>query len=163
MPIGDNPAALIMMPCPGTQETNIDQTLSQLKDQGVSAILTVLSEEEMSILAVETLPETCQQHDIKWFNLKVPNGYVPNETDLSEWKQYKDQLVDIVQQGGTVAAHCKGGTSRTGLGIAMILAELDWPADQAIAAVKSLKPRAFSKLPAVEFIENLADSIKASA
>lgn len=163
LPIGDNGAALLMMPCPGTQDVTLDDTLSQLKQQGVSAILSVLSDDEMKTLNVEGLSDLCIKNDIQWFNLKVANGHVPSSEDMSVWQLYKDQIVEIINQGGKVAAHCKGGTGRTGLGVAMVLLELGWTPAKAIADVQSLKPKAFGHESAVEFIETMAATIEARA
>jgi len=56
MPIGDNGAEIIMMPCPGTKEVDLDSTISQIKKQGVTAILSMTTNEEMKNLHAENLP-----------------------------------------------------------------------------------------------------------
>jgi len=162
LPIGENGAALIMMPCPGTKEVDLDSTITQLKEQGVDAILSVMPAEEMTRLEVESLPENCQQQDIHWFNLAVGNHQVPDDEAISDWQQYKGQITQLIDQGGKVAVHCKGGTGRTGLGAAMVLLELGWTPEQAILDVKSIKPKAFSHESYVEFIENMKTDAKAS-
>lgn len=163
MPIGDNGAGIIMMPCPGTKEVDLDSTISQLNGQGVTAILSMMTNEEMKNLNADRLPELCQQNDIQWFNMETDDNKVPGEDALSEWDQYKGNLVDVINQGGTVAVHCKGGTGRTGVGVAMLLLELGRDGEQAVADVKALKPGAFSSELTVEFIKNQAESLQQGA
>lgn len=160
MPIGDNGAGIMMMPCPGTKEADLDSTVSQLKKQGVSAILSMMTDEEMKNLHAENLPEVCKQNNIQWFNMETDDHKVPDEDSLSKWDQYKGKLLEVINQGAKVAVHCKGGTGRTGVGVAMLLLELGRDGDQAIADVKALKSGAFNSELTVEFIKNQAEILK---
>ncbi|MCU7834209.1 MAG: tyrosine-protein phosphatase [gamma proteobacterium symbiont of Taylorina sp.] len=160
MSIGDNGAGIIMMPCPGTKEVDVENTVSQLKEQGVIAILSMMTDEEMKNLNADNLSTVCQQNDIQWFNMETDDHKVPGEDSLSKWEQYKGNLVDVINQGGKVAVHCKGGTGRTGVGVAMLLLELGKDGDQAVADVKALKPGAFNSDLTVEFIKKRAETLK---
>jgi protein-tyrosine phosphatase len=159
MPVKDNGAGIIMMPCPGTKDINLESTISQLKGQGVTAILSMMADEEMKNLNAENLSEVCQQNDIQWFNMETDDHKVPGEKSLSKWNDYKDKLVDVINQGNTVAVHCKGGTGRTGVGVAMLLLELGRSGDQAIADVQALKPGAFKSELTVKFIKDRAENL----
>ncbi len=160
MPIGDKGAEIIMMPCPGTKEVDLVSTISQLKEQGVTAILSMMVDEEMKNLHAEDLPELCKQNNIQWFNMATDDHKVPDEESLSKWDQYKDNLLEVINQGGKVAVHCKGGTGRTGVGVAMLLLELGRKGDQAIADVQALKPGAFKHELTADFIKKRAETIK---
>ncbi len=160
MPIGNNGAEIIMMPCPGTKEVDLESTISQLKEQGVTAILSMMVDEEMKNLNAEDLPELCKQNHIQWFNMATDDHKVPDEESLSKWDQYKDNLLEVINQGGKVAVHCKGGTGRTGVGVAMLLLELGRKGDQAIADVQALKPGAFKSELTADFIKKRAETIK---
>jgi len=163
LPVGDNGAALIMMPCPGTQEVDLESTMNQLKGQGVTAILSMMTDEEMKGLNADSLPELCKQHDMQWFNMETDDNKVPGEKALSKWDDYKGRLIDAVKQGGKVAVHCKGGTGRTGVGTAMLLLEMGWEASQAIADVQALKPKAFGHELTVGFIKDRAGMLNQNA
>lgn len=159
MSVKDNGAEIIMMPCPGTKEIDLESTITQLKGQGVTAILSMMVDEEMKNLNAESLPEVCQLNDMQWFNMETDDNKVPGEKALSKWNEYKDKLVDAINQGNTVAVHCKGGTGRTGVGVAMLLLELGWKGDQAIADVQALKPGAFKSELAAQFIKDRAENL----
>lgn len=163
MSVGNNDAALIMMPCPGTKELDLESTISQLKGQGVTAILSMMADEEMKNLNAQSLPEVCDKNGIQWFNMETDDHKVPGEEALSKWDQYKDKLIDVINQGEKIAVHCKGGTGRTGVGIAMILLELGLSGEQAVTDVKALKPGAFGHDITVDFIKSRAESLNKSA
>lgn len=159
MPIGDKGAGLIMMPCPGTQETSLKETVAQLKEQGVTAILSMMTHQEMKDLGADSLSSECQKNNISWFDMETDDHKVPGADALLKWEKDKDNLISTITQGGTVAIHCKGGTGRTGVGAAMLLLELGWDADNAIADIQTLKPKAFSHELTVAFIKNRAKSL----
>lgn len=159
MPVKDNGAGIIMMPCPGTKEIDLESTITQLKGQGVTAILSMMTDDEMKKLNAENLPEVCQQNGLHWFNLETDDHKVPGEKALSNWNEYKDKLVGVIDQGNTVAVHCKGGTGRTGVGVAMLLLELGWKGDQAITDVQTLKSGAFKSELTVKFIKDRAENL----
>jgi protein-tyrosine phosphatase len=121
------------------------------------------TKEEMKNLHAENLPEVCKQNNMQWFNMETDDHKIPGEDSLSKWDQYKGKLVEVINQGGKVAVHCKGGTGRTGVGVAMLLLELGRDGEQAIADVKALKPGAFSIELMVEFIKNQAETLKAES
>ena len=146
-----------MMPCPGTREATIEDTISQLKGRGVTAILSMTPKEEMKGLNADSIPAVCQQNDIQWFNMETVDFKVPDAEALVKWGQYKENLVNVIKQGNKVAVHCKGGTGRSGVGVAMLLLELGKDGDQAIADVKALKPGAFTIPLMVEFIKNRSE------
>ena len=163
MPVGDAGAGLIMMPCPGTKEVDVESTVSQLKNQGVTAILSMMTNEELKSQNADNLPAVCQQNDIQWFNMETDDHKVPGEEALVKWDQYKSKLVKVINQGNKVAVHCKGGTGRTGVGVAMLLLELGYDAGQAVANIKILKPGAFSSELTIAFINSQAINLQKSA
>lgn len=83
-----------------------------------------MGDEEMAELNAQDLPEICEQNDIQWFNLETGDHKAPDEDTLSQWGKYKDKLVNVINQNGKLAVHCKGGLGRTGVGTAMQLLEL---------------------------------------
>ncbi len=149
-----------MTPCPGTKGVDVETTISQLKEQGVTAMLCMISQDEMKSLGAESIPDTCQQNNIQWFDLETEDFQVPAEETLAKWPEFKGSLLGAINQGDKVAIHCKGGTGRTGIGAAMLLLELGRGWDQAVADVKALKPGAFSTESMVEFIRNQAENLQ---
>ena len=47
--------ALVLTPCPGTKDADLDTSLAQLKQQGVAAIVTALDESELASKGVAEL------------------------------------------------------------------------------------------------------------
>lgn len=67
LPVADNQASLVLTPCPGTKGTPLPESIAQLKAQGVSAVVTALSHEEMEQHGVGELPAEVEKPDYSGF------------------------------------------------------------------------------------------------
>ena len=65
----DNGAKLLFTPCPGTKLVGLEESIQQLKENGISMLITLMFDEEMASNKVLSLPELCHQHQISWLQL----------------------------------------------------------------------------------------------
>ncbi|CAM4234843.1 phosphatase domain-containing putative toxin [Vibrio neonatus] len=154
----DNGAALVLTPCPGTKELGLDESLAQLKEQGVEAIVTAINVEEMTHKNVLELGEKTKALGLKWFHLPIEDDCAPDHEFAEQWVSVSPELHQIVNNGGKIAMHCMGGSGRTGLLAANLLLELGWSLPKVITEVKTLRPGAFSKPIQVNYAEALAQT-----
>jgi len=138
----DNGAQLIFTPCPGTKETSLEDTVSQLKQSGAQMLVTLMFDEEMANNNAELLPTVCARQGIAWVQLLMPDDAVPNEAFESQWQANKADILNIINNKGTVAVHCKGGSGRTGLTVGLILLAFGWSGDKVLTEVQRLRPKA---------------------
>ncbi|TWX52609.1 tyrosine-protein phosphatase [Colwellia hornerae] len=138
----DNGAQLIFTPCPGTKLVNLEQSVKQLKQQGVSMLITLMFTEEMASNKVLSLPELCHQHQLSWLQLPIVDDEAPSSAFEAQWAINKTSIVDELKNKGVVAIHCKGGTGRTGTVIALLLLALGWPVSRIVKQVQKVKPKA---------------------
>lgn len=156
LPVSDNDAALVLTACPGTKGTDLQASLEQLKEQGVQAIVTALSYEEMEKAGVGQLPELTRQLGMNWCYQPIEDDCVPNQDFDSGWQENSPKLQSILDNGGKVAMHCMGGSGRTGLLAAHVLLERGWDLDTIKAEVKERRPSAFTKPVQVAYIDAVA-------
>lgn len=150
-----NDSALVLMPCPGTKDVSLDDTLAQLKNDGVVAIVSATTNEEFEKKAIPTFGEAVAEHGLKWFHLPIEDDAVPDDAFETAWQSSCSEILALLKTG-KVALHCMGGSGRTGLLAARILLELDWPLEEIMAQVKSLRPNAFSKSEQKDYISTIA-------
>jgi len=149
--------ALVLTPCPGTKDADLDTSLAQLKQQGVAAIVTALDESELASKGVAELGEKAQQLGMKWFQIEIEDDCAPGEEFAAKWQQASPELHQVIAQGGKVAMHCMGGSGRTGLLAAHFLLEKQWQLDDIVREVQALRPGAFTKSVQVDYIKQVAD------
>lgn len=159
LPLKSPSGALILTPCPGTQGVASEAALLQLKTAGADALITLMPDDEMAANAVSDLPQICARHGLRWFHLPIEDEHAPEDGFALAWQAQGAAVHQLLDAGKRIALHCKGGSGRTGLVAAQLLVERGYAKEEAIAAVKALRPRALSlavhqdylaRLPVVE-------------
>lgn len=148
--------ALILTPCPGTKETDLDTSLAQLKEQGVEAIVTALDDAELASKDVAALGEKIQALGMQWFQIEIEDDCAPGAEFAAKWQAASPALHAVVDNGGKVAMHCMGGSGRTGLLAAHLLLEKEWSLETIFEQVKALRPGAFTKPVQIDYIQSVA-------
>ncbi|REG77584.1 cyclin-dependent kinase inhibitor 3 family protein [Marinomonas pollencensis] len=157
LPLPDTEAGLVLTPCPGTKDASLSDSIAELKKQGVMAIVTALSLEEMQDRGVASLPEEVEQAGLKWFHLPIEDDCAPGADFIAKWQQASPELHQTIKKGQKIALHCMGGSGRTGLLAAHLLLEREWPLEQIISEVQALRPGAFTKQVQVQYIQQFAN------
>ncbi|MFA0415153.1 cyclin-dependent kinase inhibitor 3 family protein [Vibrio renipiscarius] len=148
--------ALILTPCPGTKDASLYESLEQLKEQGVKAIVTALDYKELAEKNVSQLGSLTQELGMQWFQIEIEDDCAPDGNFMTKWQAASPTLQEIVDKGGKVAMHCMGGSGRTGLLAAHLLLERDWALDEIVSQVQALRPGAFTKPVQIAYIEQVA-------
>ncbi|TMO57152.1 tyrosine-protein phosphatase [Pseudoalteromonas phenolica] len=148
-----NDISFLFTPCPGIKDANLVDSVTQLKAAGASAIVTLMSDEELEENNASTLGEVCANQDITWFQLPISDDKGPDERFFDAWQKQKSALLTLLNTSATVAVHCKGGSGRTGLMIAILLVELGYSKAEAKEKVQAMRPKALSKPDQVSFFE----------
>ncbi|WP_413285574.1 phosphatase [Vibrio sp. MA40-2] len=154
--VADNSAALILTPCPGTKQLELEASLQQFKDSGAKAIVTALEIEEMEKAGVATLPALAEKVGLSWFHLPIEDDQVPGKQFMVDWQVISPQLHDVLKSGDKVVLHCMGGSGRTGLLAAHLLLELGWDLSRIKTEVQALRPGAFTKPLQIEYIDQVS-------
>ena len=155
-----NGAKLMFTPCPGTKSVSLDKSMSQLKQQGVSMLLTLMFDKEMVENKVIKLPQLCQALQIQWLQLPIVDDEAPQEAFVQQWEKYKQLMLDEINNQGVVAVHCKGGTGRTGTVISLLLLQLGWSADKIKQEVQTLKPKALRIQKQINYLNSTLTNSK---
>jgi len=144
LPLDREGGGLILTPCPGTKGVPPGVALVQLKAVGAGAVITLMPEDEMASNAVANLGELCAAAGLQWFHLPIADDQLPGADFAAAWEAQRSAVHQLLDTGGRIAIHCKGGSGRTGLMAAQILIERGRSKDEARAAFKALRPKALS-------------------
>ena len=148
--------SLIFTPCPGTKGTDVQTSVSQLKQAGAQAVITLTPDEEMARLGVEDLPDACRSQGLAWLHLPVEDDAVPAPLFHERWQAQKVRAQRILDQGGALAIHCKGGSGRTGLLAAIILLERGNKLERVLSMVQALRPKALKLQAHADYLARMS-------
>jgi protein-tyrosine phosphatase len=150
-------AGLLLTPCPGTRGVETAIALEQLQAAGAEAVITLMPDGEMASNGVMDLAQLCAQRGLQWFHLPIEDEHPPEQDFAAAWQVQRSAVHQLLDSGGKIAVHCKGGSGRTGLMAAQILLERGWTPDAATAAVKALRPYALSLAVHQHYLGQLAE------
>lgn len=147
----ENGAQLIFTPCPGTKEATLAASIETLKQAGTEMLLTLMFDEERDKNNAQSLPEICAEQGIKWLQLPILDDAAPDKVFEEQWSQHKEAILQVLNNKGTIAVHCKGGSGRTGLVIGLIILSFGWPAEKVIKEVQLIRPNALKHPVQLEY------------
>ena len=105
------------------------------------------------------LADYCQQLGLIWFHFPVEDDCAPEAEFEMAWSKCKQQVMNLVQTGQSLAVHCKGGTGRTGLMIAIILAELGCSYSEIVQQVQGVRPKALRLQPHLDYLQRYVEAL----
>lgn len=150
----ENGANIIFTPCPGTKETSLVAAVTTLKEAGTSMLITLMFDQEMESNNAMALPNECQKQGIQWVQLPIADDAAPEKIFETQWMTDKAAILKVISEQGTVAVHCKGGSGRTGLVIAIILLALGWSIDKTIETVQEIRPKALKNPTQLAYLKS---------
>lgn len=137
--------------CPGKKgdsvfgaswDRNLDLDMDAIKRWGANAVLSLIEDHECELLGVPKVGEAVKARGIEWFHFPIRDLDVPTSTDMERWRSLSPKLHKILERGGRILIHCRGGLGRAGTIAALLLTERGWSAPQAIQDIRTVRPGA---------------------
>lgn len=137
--------------CPGKKgdsvfgqawDRDLDLDLDAIKNWNANAVLTLIEDHEFEMLDVLRLGKAVRSRNIEWLHFPITDLGVPTEAASQHWRKISPRIHAIIERGGRVVVHCRGGLGRAGTIAALILTERGMSADDAISSVRSVRPNA---------------------
>jgi protein-tyrosine phosphatase len=151
-------ATFIFTPCPGTKGVEVNTSVNQLKNAGAQAILTLMYDKEIEKLGASSLQSACDEIGINWFQLPILDDAAPNNVFEAAFNNHLSEILNILNNQGTIAVHCKGGSGRTGLVIGLLMLELGINKHDVINQVQSIRPKALTNPTQLSYFNNFKHS-----
>ncbi len=82
------PGALIFTPCPGTQTSDLDESLETLKQAGAVALVTLMSDTELQKNGAGELGVAARQHGLEWYQLPIEDDQAPDQNFELGWERF---------------------------------------------------------------------------
>ncbi len=118
----------------------LDEDARAIRDAGVTAVLTLLDDAELSRLGVPGLGAALRQAGLAWVQWPLPDFGVPDARALGNWDAVQVDMLGRVRAGQRVLVHCAAGLGRTGTMTAVMLQAAGIDARQAVRRVRDARP-----------------------
>ena len=81
---------------------------------GATAIVTLMTDSELSTSNVTGLGQAVRDHGMQWFHLPIEEMTSPGESLDEQWAETLSYVLDTVTTGHNVLVHDRGGLGRSG-------------------------------------------------
>lgn len=148
----------------GPADRDLDLDLDEIQRWGATAVISLITDEEIDYLKVQGLSEAVRDRHMEWWHLPIPDVSPPGPDFEDGWKSAGEAIRDRLRSGFDVLIHCKGGLGRAGTVAARLLVELGENPDDAIRKVRDARPGAIETTEQERHVErcNLAAGVNPS-
>jgi ADP-ribosyl-[dinitrogen reductase] hydrolase len=126
----------------GHWDRNLSLDLDAIRVWGAAAVVTLVEQNELTLLRVEQLGEEVTRRDMLWFHLPIVDVSTPDEEFERRWAVSGDAVRNLLRSGRDVLVHCRGGLGRAGTIGARLLIELGMEPTTAVKQVRAARPGA---------------------
>lgn len=149
LPLGNGRLGITF--CPGKKgksvfgpawDRNLEIDMDAIKNWGADAVLSLIEDHEFDMLGVTQLSLAMKARNIDWFHFPIRDLDVPTADAMASWCTLSPKLHKIIESGGSVVVHCRGGLGRAGTIAALLLTERGWSGGKAINDVRGVRPGA---------------------
>lgn len=147
--------------CPGKTQSSgltgawardLDLDLEVIADWNAAVVVTLVEPGELERLKVPGLGEAVRDRHMEWLHLPIGDRDVPDHGFEAAWIEAGERLCDRLRSGFNVLVHCMGGLGRAGTIASRLLVELGWSPEDAIRAVRKVRPGALETDAQEDFV-----------
>ncbi len=141
---------LALHPCPGKREEgvsfseNLERDVAAVKDWGAELVISMMEPESLVRDGAANLGDVIQQMEMQWYHLPIKDNDIPTAEFESRWPMVLVEINRLLDQGGRISMHCRGGTGRTSLLAAMILLSRGESWETVERKLKAARPNALT-------------------
>jgi len=136
----------------GAWMRSLSTDLGAVRDWGATALLNLLTWQEMLALEVGNLPQAVHAAGLAYHHLQIKDGEIPDEAGERAWEQIGRELRGRIKAGQKILIHCKGGLGRTGIMAARLLVEFGTAPSEALRSIRHARPGAIESSRQEEYV-----------
>jgi ADP-ribosyl-[dinitrogen reductase] hydrolase len=147
--------------CPGKQQSwgltgawarDLALDLDTVAGWNAAVVVTLVESDELERLKVPGLGEAVGDRHMEWLHLAIRDRGVPGDDFEAAWVEAGERLRDRLRAGFNLLVHCMGGLGRAGTIASRLLVDLGWSPEDAIRAVRKVRPGALETDEQEDFV-----------
>jgi protein-tyrosine phosphatase len=116
-----------------------------------SLVISLTESAEMAALGAGALAQVLLAEGVGWRHLPIRDYGIPGEAQVAPWRDLSEDVAGVLQAGGRVLVHCRGGCGRSGMAVLRLMVDLGEPAPQALERLRAVRPCAIETAAQLEW------------
>ena len=125
----------------GGWNRDLETDVSRIAIEEVSTVISLVEPEEMEMLHVPSLGECIENNGMNWFHLPNQDTTAPDKEWLNQFTTTLPAIIEAIKRGEKIVVHCKGGLSRAGTTVALILHNFGIEMSEAVSLIRRVRSR----------------------
>ena len=131
----------------GTHQRDLHADLDVIAAWNAAAVVTLVEPHELQSLGITALGAEVRRRHMEWHHWPIADYNVPDAEFEAAWPARSAALRALLECGGRILIHCKGGLGRAGMVSARLLVEMGASPDAAMERVRAVRPGAIENPP----------------
>lgn len=128
-------------PLPG-RFGDLQSDMRAIAEWAPEIVVSMTMQEEMDRSGAGDLGNRLSDLSIDWFYLPIRDYGGPSGAARKAWPTISARLHEVLDRGGAVLLHCRGGYGRSGMVALRVLVERGEDAENALARLRAVRPGA---------------------
>ena len=140
-PIPLETGTLALSQIPGNSG-DFEADISTLLQWKPDLVFSMITDHEFNRFKATDLPTRLHNAGINWQHLPIEDFGAPTSETADYWPTASKIARDVLNEGGKVLIHCRGGQGRSGMAALRIMVELGYEAEAALKRIRAVRPGA---------------------
>ena len=136
----------------GIWNRDLQIDLEAIEAWNADVLVTLLEDHEFEMLQVPEFKSAITNRNFLWRHLPITDGCAPDERLERQWRICGSELREILNRGGRIVVHCRGGLGRAGTVAARLLIELGFEPQEAMQQVRKARHGAIETQQQEEYL-----------
>lgn len=125
---------------PSDWRSSIVRGLERVAASGARTLITLVERATLARYDVPDYGDLVRDAGLDWRHLPIADFSTPDAGFMAAWREASQELHRRLDDGETIAIHCRAGLGRTGTVAALILIERGLTPEEAIRQVRRSRP-----------------------
>lgn len=131
--------ALVIASLPG-RGGDVAGDLAQFAALSPDLVVTMVTDAELAVVGLSDMENAVATMQSRWVHMPVQDYGAPAAEQAADWTRICAEACDILQTGGCVIVHCKGGCGRSGMVVLRLMIALGEAPEAALARLRAQRP-----------------------
>ena len=123
----------------GGWNRDLEADISAIEVSGATTVVSLVEDTEMERLRVQGLGKAIIERSLNWIHLPFKDTTAPDEYWVQDFDLVAPSIIASIMKGESIVVHCKGGLSRAGTVVALLLQELGIKMPTAVKMIREVR------------------------
>ena len=125
----------------GGWNRNLEIDIDVIGASGSTVVVSLVEDNEMRVLGVQGLGKAILAREMEWIHIPFQDTTAPDYKWMKVFDLVAPSILTSIKNGESIVIHCKGGLSRAGTVVALLLCSMGMEVFSAIQLIRNVRSK----------------------